>query len=723
MKCSLKLLALGIGLLLSAFYRITDAADASKYFVSSLPGLPDNSNLKLHAGHITIDGKTNSNVFFWLIHNRHIPNIPKFVIWLNGGPGCSSMDGLFLENGPWRMNHDQTLRLTDGSWDEYANVLYVDFPVGTGFSFANSNSYPKNMTEIVSHFLLFIDNFFDTFPEYSKDHLYISGESFAGTFIPYMASSILKRNHERKTPDYRKYNLKGIAIGNGWIDPVSQYNAYYTFSVEKGLLDGEDKDTAEKQLKKCMKEQKKKPTIHLDICEQILQTILKHSIQKVGENETCINQYDIRDHSDSYPSCGSKWPYELSDITQYLRRADVIGAIHAENQQLGWVECNHGVGRGFDNDNSPPSVTLLPALLKQINVLLYSGDQDLICNTNGTNDMLENLEWNGHKGFQNLTTLPYFVNHTKAGYILSERNLTYVVVYNSSHMVPYDKPVVSMDMMYRFMGLNHHLVSKWPSSIGFENSDDDISTDTSFNEKIDKYYNAGTFTLVIVILAIVGLGAIIWRNRSRRRNRNASQAMKAAVESQMGEMDELVIESPLFQSDDVDHFGDSDPEDDNHGSTSNASRNKIRERNQGSRYQDSEDNDREERMRLRSSGRIRGERRGDEGGGGGREKEEVMREEVGEGERRGDDGGSGEGGGEGSKEKGEIKEMMGEEEEKKEVYYEQRGQEYPLAKLLARNASISISLRHRGRKSGIGDGEIKEMMGEETEKKVEKGVR
>ncbi|CAB4387289.1 unnamed protein product [Rhizophagus irregularis] len=601
MKCSLKLLALGIGLLLSAFYRITDAADASKYFVSSLPGLPDNSNLKLHAGHITIDGKTNSNVFFWLIHNRHIPNIPKFVIWLNGGPGCSSMDGLFLENGPWRMNHDQTLRLTDGSWDEYANVLYVDFPVGTGFSFANSNSYPKNMTEIVSHFLLFIDNFFDTFPEYSKDHLYISGESFAGTFIPYMASSILKRNHERKTPDYRKYNLKGIAIGNGWIDPVSQYNAYYTFSVEKGLLDGDDKDTAEKQLKKCMKEQKKKPTIHLDICEQILQTILKHSIQKVGENETCINQYDIRDHSDSYPSCGSKWPYELSDITQYLRRADVIGAIHAENQQLGWVECNHGVGRGFDNDNSPPSVTLLPALLKQINVLLYSGDQDLICNTNGTNDMLENLEWNGHKGFQNLTTLPYFVNHTKAGYILSERNLTYVVVYNSSHMVPYDKPVVSMDMMYRFMGLNHHLVSKWPSSIGFENSDDDISTDTSFNEKIDKYYNAGTFTLVIVILAIVGLGAIIWRNRSRRRNRNASQAMKAAVESQMGEMDELVIESPLFQSDDVDHFGDSDPEDDNHGSTSNASRNKIRERNQGSRYQDSEDNDREERMRLRSS--------------------------------------------------------------------------------------------------------------------------
>ncbi|GBC02449.1 hypothetical protein RclHR1_04630005 [Rhizophagus clarus] len=601
MKLSINVLALGIGLFFSAFYRITEAVDASEYFVSSLPGLPDNSNLKLHAGHITTDPKTNSNVFFWLIHNRHISDIPKFIIWLNGGPGCSSMDGLFLENGPWRMNDDQTLRLVDGSWDEYANVLYVDFPVGTGFSFANSNSYPRNVTQVVSHFLSFLDKFFESFPEYSKDHMYLSGESFAGTFIPYIAASILKRNHERKTPDYNKYNLKGIAIGNGWIDPVSQYNAYYTFSVEKGLLDGEDKDTAESQWKQCMEEQKKKPSIHLDICEQILQTVSKHSIQRVGENDTCINQYDIRDHSDSFPSCGSKWPYELSDITTYLRRPDVISAIHAEAQQIGWIECNHGVGRGFDNDESPPSVTLLPALLKQINVLLYNGDQDLICNTNGMEDMLKNLEWNGYKGFQNLTALPYFVNYTNVGHILSERNLTYIVVYNSSHMVPYDEPIVSMDMMYRFMGLDHHLVSKWSSSIGFEDSIGDIpSDDVSDNENTNKYYNAGTFMLVVIILGIVGFGAFVCRNRLRKR-RNTSQAMKDAVESQIGEMDELVIESPLFQSDDVDHFGDSDPDDDDNASSKNAGGNKIRERNQGGRYQDNDDNDREERMRLRPS--------------------------------------------------------------------------------------------------------------------------
>ncbi|CAG8493243.1 6151_t:CDS:10 [Funneliformis mosseae] len=551
MKYILRALALGIGLIVAVISKITEAAGASEYFVRSLPGLPENATIKSHAGHILLDQKTNSNAFFWLIHNQHISDTPKFVL-----------------------------------------DVQVDFPVGTGFSFANSNSYSKNVTQVSQQFLLFLDKFFEIFPEYTDDDMYLSGESYAGTFIPYMASSILKRNSVRKTAENKKYNLKGIAIGNGWIDPVSQYNAYYTFTVEKGLLVGEDKNTAENQLEKCMNELKKKPAIHLDICEQILQTILKHSKDKVGENETCINQYDIRDHSDTYPSCGFRWPYELSTITEYLRRPDVIGAIHAEQQQIGWVECNLGVGRDFDNDPNPPSITLLPDLLKQIDVLLYNGDQDLICNINGMQDMLDNLEWNGYKGFKNLTELSYYVNNTQVGHILAERNLTYVVVYNASHMVPYDAPLTSMDMMYRFIGLDHHLVNKWPSAIGIEENE----VPDSNEENWDKYYNVGSFTLIIVIGGLLGLGAFVIRNKLRKR-RNTSQAMKAAVVDESGEMEELVIETPLFQSDDVDHFGDSEPEDDNNASSSSS---RIRERNQGSRYQD-EDDVRDERMRLRPS--------------------------------------------------------------------------------------------------------------------------
>ncbi|CAG8811242.1 5365_t:CDS:2, partial [Dentiscutata erythropus] len=104
------------------------------YFIENLPGLAKDANVKAHSGHITINETANANIFFWLIHNRHIADKSKFIIWLNGGP--------------WRINTDnETLRLIDGSWNEYANVLYVDQPIGTGFSYANSNSYLTNVTQ------------------------------------------------------------------------------------------------------------------------------------------------------------------------------------------------------------------------------------------------------------------------------------------------------------------------------------------------------------------------------------------------------------------------------------------------------------------------------------------------------------------------------------------------------------------------------------------------
>ncbi|CAG8498200.1 11604_t:CDS:10 [Acaulospora colombiana] len=439
--------------------------------------------------------------------------------------------------------------------------------------------------------------------------MYISGESFAGTFIPYIANAILQRNHARKTADYLKYNLKGIAIGNGWIDPIAQYNAYYTFSVEHNLLNGEYKKVAQEQLKRCMAVEKANTTIHLDACEQVLMLVLENSrkryrspflfqylpfpstnpfderkIFRVGSNETCVNQYDIRDHSDSYPSCGISWPYELTTISAYLRRADVIGAIHADAQKIGWVECNSGVSRGFTNDYSPPAVQLLPSILKQIQVLLYSGDQDLICNHNGTEDMIAEMTWNGAKGFQNLTATPWFVNNSLAGHMLSERNLTYVVVYNASHMVPYDLPVVSMDMMYRFMGLDKQNISKFPSSVGYQFDDsttgepasNNNQTSNEDNEVWDRYYNAGTATLIIVIFGVLCLGAFVLRGRLRRR-RNKNQAMKSAVENGHEEMDELVVRTP------EEIFGDSEDEDDR--------------KNKGGRYVD---DDGEDRVHLKS---------------------------------------------------------------------------------------------------------------------------
>lgn len=125
--------------------------------------------------HIEISPDTNGNLFFWHFQNKHIANKQRTVIWVNGGPGCSSEDGALMEIGPYRLKDKNTLVVNNGSWNEFANLLFVDNPVGTGFSYANTNSYVHELTEMADQFVMFLEKFFTIFPEYSRDDVSDAG--------------------------------------------------------------------------------------------------------------------------------------------------------------------------------------------------------------------------------------------------------------------------------------------------------------------------------------------------------------------------------------------------------------------------------------------------------------------------------------------------------------------------------------------------------------------
>lgn len=146
------------------------AKTAADYYVHSLPGAPAGEPLRrMHAGHIEVSPEHHGNLFFWHFANRHIADKSRTVIWLNGGPGCSSEDGALMEVGPYRVNPDGTLRINEGSWDEFANLLFVDQPVGTGFSYVDSDSYLKDLTVESEQFIVFLEKFFEIFPESADD--------------------------------------------------------------------------------------------------------------------------------------------------------------------------------------------------------------------------------------------------------------------------------------------------------------------------------------------------------------------------------------------------------------------------------------------------------------------------------------------------------------------------------------------------------------------------
>lgn len=188
-RASLRLFPSTMRLLISALLLGSavgaQAQAAADYFVRSLPGQPEGPLLKMHAGyesefpgtairanlrsHVEVDPETNGNLFFWHFHNRHIANRQRTVIWLNGGPGCSSMDGALMEIGPYRVKDAETLEYNNGSWDEFANLLFVDQPVGTGFSYVNTNSYLHDLPEMATHMITFLEKWFSIFPEYEAD--------------------------------------------------------------------------------------------------------------------------------------------------------------------------------------------------------------------------------------------------------------------------------------------------------------------------------------------------------------------------------------------------------------------------------------------------------------------------------------------------------------------------------------------------------------------------
>ncbi|KAF9177444.1 Cell death protease, partial [Haplosporangium sp. Z 11] len=451
---------------------------ANDYLVTNLPDLAqeDAAQLKQYAGHIALDEAAESNLFFWLVTNKRIQKSPKLIIWLNGGPGCSSADGYFLESGPLRFVN-KTLTVNKGGWHEFANVVFLDQPVGTGLSYT-SNRLLDNLGDITTHFLAFLKNFFAVFPEYAHDELYLAGESYAGTYIPYFAKGILDHNDDLPI-GHSAYNLQGLAIGNGWIDPLHQYTSFIPYIEHHGLSTPDLVTEMVAQQEVCLNAIRLQDLITQDTCESLVRLILNHSFQSNAMGQ-CTNQYDIR-LTDSYPACGQLWPYELPEMETYLTRPDVIAALHANGSELPWHECNGRVNSALRFDNSAPAVTLLPDILKKTKVLLFSGDKDLICNHIGTEYLISNMTWQGARGFEAAPKVDWTVENEPAGVWREARNLTYVLLYNASHMVPYDAPLAALDMMNRFMGLDPTL-QYFASKLGMDVSNGQIPPG---GEKVD----------------------------------------------------------------------------------------------------------------------------------------------------------------------------------------------------------------------------------------------
>ncbi|KAM7279636.1 hypothetical protein ACFE04_006770 [Oxalis oulophora] len=188
-----------------------------------------------HAGYYKFGlRKKNARMFYVFFESRNSSSTAPVVIWLSGGPGCSGQIALFYENGPYKINKDLSLKWNDYGWDQASNILFVDQPLGTGFSFAsNDGQIPTDEVGVTDDLYEFIQEFFSKHKQFAKNDFYITGESFAGHYVPAFAERVRRGN---KAKEGIHINLKGIAIGNGITDPAIQYAAYPDYALDMKLI-------------------------------------------------------------------------------------------------------------------------------------------------------------------------------------------------------------------------------------------------------------------------------------------------------------------------------------------------------------------------------------------------------------------------------------------------------------------------------------------------------
>lgn len=216
----------------------TSAAEADR--IASLPGQPP-VNFSMYSGYVTVNAAAGRALFYWLIEAAGVPaESAPLVLWLNGGPGCSSVGyGASEELGAFRINADgRTLSLSPYPWNKVANMLFLDSPAGVGYSYSNTTSdlYTAGDNKTAHDSYNFLVNWLERFPQYKYRDFYIAGESYAGHYVPQLSQLVYRNNKGVEKPIL---NFKGFMVGNAVIDDYHDYVGTFEYWWTHGLISDE----------------------------------------------------------------------------------------------------------------------------------------------------------------------------------------------------------------------------------------------------------------------------------------------------------------------------------------------------------------------------------------------------------------------------------------------------------------------------------------------------
>ena len=426
------------------------------------------------AGLMPLDAKNpgdNGEFFFWLAETRaEKKDKAPLIIWLNGGPGCSSMVGMMYENGPWlppqagKDGHKYSFTRNPYSWNEVGHVLYIEQPLRTGFSKAyKGTDLIRDEHQVADDFYAFLISFYKTFPAFVGTPLIISGESYAGKYIPNIAQEVVKR--QLSDASGVRIDLAGVAIGNGAIDPLQDLS-HADYAYFHGLIPLGAKLAIENKMAACVgvapvagsedakdmlgvSADAEKDASSLGDLLDCNKTMMTHVLVAAGQpneyNTATFAGYDALMSPDGV-------------FHSFFNDAEVQHALHvtdADKSAQAWAVCNDELDLSMANDHPLSSVPALQFLANHTRVLLYAGENDLNCNFLGLQRVLQQHQWRGQKWEQAERSLyrgiaPKGPEVSGEYFSIDDGRMAFLIIRNSGHLVPMDQPATAQDLIRRF---------------------------------------------------------------------------------------------------------------------------------------------------------------------------------------------------------------------------------------------------------------------------------
>lgn len=405
--------------------------------ISSLPGQPSGVNFDQYSGYVTVDKKAGRALFYYFVESINSSSTTPLVLWLNGGPGCSSFGaGAMTELGPFRVSKDgSTLWKNPYAWNQVANVIFLESPAGVGFSYSNTTSdYNVGDHRTASDAYKFLVNWLERFPEYKTRDFYITGESYAGHYVPQLAQLIL---HNNKITNQTFINLKGVAIGNAYIDYETQNMGSYDYAWSHALISDE---VYKGIISNC---NFTSPESVSDAC--------KEYTMKADGMVGNIDPYNIY-----YPLCTSTSTSTTSGFDPcsgnyrdtYLNTPQVQKSLHVNltgSLPGPWSVCSGNINWADEPDTVLDVIQEL--MTSGLRVWLYSGDTDSVVAVTTTRYAID-------KKLKQPIKTPWhawYYQGEVGGYAIEYEDISLVTVRGAGHLVPSYQPGRALTLFISFI--------------------------------------------------------------------------------------------------------------------------------------------------------------------------------------------------------------------------------------------------------------------------------